>query len=284
MDNTQEIIELARREVAARKAAPRKARSEQPWTLAFLALAATVLAGIILLPIRGLDYRLQMIVHGVCAQAHHIQLGPWRLPLCARNTGLYAGFLSTFLFVLGHRRLRAAVLPPLSITLVLVLGALAMVADGVNSMLLDIGNYHLYQPHNELRVATGLMMGMMLGIFLPYLLNISLGAAPQPGQRILASWIEFGALLLLNIAIYAVVFFGPVWIYYPLAIFSVAGIVAVLFAANLFVLSMLGGLESRVRYLRQLARPATFALLLVAGELALLAWLRIWVEHAAMPM
>lgn len=284
MDNAHEIIEQARREVAARRHTTTRGHNDRPWTWSFVALALTLLAGLFLLPIRGLDYRLQMVVHGVCAQAHYVDFGPFRMPLCARNTGIYSGFLGTLLFVLASRRLRAAILPPLTVTLVLVIGALAMVLDGLNSLLLDIGGFHFYTPHNELRVATGLMMGMMLGIFLPYLLNITLGASLRSEQRILGSWLDYVALLLLNIAIYLLVFFGPVWIYYPLALFSVAGIASVLFVANLFVLSMVGGLEGQVRKFRQLARPATFALVLMSGELALLAGLRIWIEQAAMPM
>lgn len=285
MDNTQEILELARRDMVARRSAAVDARSEQPWLWAFVGLTATLLLGLLLLPIRGLDFRLQMIVHGVCAQAHYLNIGGLRMPLCARNTGIYAGFAGALIGLAALRRTRAAALPPIPITLTLILGAFAMVVDGVNSMLLDIGGYNLYTPFNQLRVITGLLMGTAIGVFLPLVLNVALRKDPQTGSRIVASWIEYAALLLIDAGLYVLVFFSPSFLYYPLALLSVAGIVGVLFASNLFVIAMVGGMEGRVARVRQLARPGALALVATSLELALLAGLRIWIEGGAgMPM
>jgi uncharacterized membrane protein len=253
--STEQILELARGEVAAREAA-RAEGSERPWLWAFVGLALVLLLGVFLLPIRGLDYRLQMVVHGVCAQAHYLNIGGLRMPLCARNTGIYAGTLGTFAGLLLLRRGRAAKLPPLPITLLLMLGAIAMVVDGLNSMALDLGGNKLYQPLR--RDARG-------------------------EQRVIGSWLEYVALLLGNAGLYLLIFWGPGLLYYPLALFSVAGIVGVLFACNLFVLAMVGGLEGRLARLRQLGRPATFAVGLTAVELLLLAGLRMWLE-STVPM
>jgi hypothetical protein len=66
----------------------------------------------------------------------------------------------------------------------------------------------------------------------------------------------------------------------PLALWSVAGIVGLLWASNVFVVAMVTGYEGRVRSLRQLAQPATIGLVLVAGELGLLAWLRFLLEQS----
>jgi uncharacterized membrane protein len=284
MDNTQDILELARQEIAARRAAEATRHPEQPWLWAFIALGTTLLLGLLFLPIRGLDYRLQMVVQGVCAQAHYLGLGGLRMPLCARNTGIYAGFVATALSLVALRRTRAAGLPPIAITLALVLGAIAMIVDGVNSMLLDIGNYHFYTPRNELRVASGLLMGSAIAVFMLLILNMALRKAPRVEQPVVRSWTEYAALLLADIAVYVLVFFGPDFLYYPLAILSVAGIIAVLFASNLFVLAMVGGLEGRISRLRQLSRPATLALIATGLELGLLAGLRAWLEHSTMVM
>jgi len=72
----------------------------------------------------------------------------------------------------------------------------------------------------------------------------------------------------------------PGWLYVPLALFSVLGIVGMLWASNMFVVAMITDHEGRVRALRQLAQPATIGLLLVVGELALLAWLRHLMEQS----
>lgn len=276
---TQRLIELASREIAARQAA-RAAEGERPWLWACVGLTLTLLIGLFALPIRGLDYRLQMVVHGVCAQAHYLIIGGLRMPLCARNTGLYAGSLATFLGILVLGRGRAGRLPRIPITLLLVLGALAMVVDGLNSMLLDLGGYNLYQPLNQVRVITGLLMGMAIGTFVVLMYNVSLRRDARMDQPVIGSWLEYVALLLGNAAFFLLIFWGPGLLYYPLALASVAGIVGVLFACNLFVLAMIGGLEGRVSRLRQLVRPATLSVVLTVVELALLAGMRGWLESS----
>ncbi len=279
MDNTEEILERARREMAARRVArATPAHSDQAWLWAFVAVGTTLLLGLLFLPIHGLDYRLQMVVHGVCAQAHYLNIGLLRMPLCARNTGIYAGFAGTLLALLALGRARAAALPPIAVSLALIVGAGAMVVDGLNSLLLDVGGYNAYRPMNELRLVTGLLMGTAIAVFMLLMLNVALRAGARKEQRVVGSVAEYAALLLVDAAVYLLIFFGPAQLYYPLAILSVAGIVGVLFACNLFVLAMVGGLEGRVVKLRQLARPATFALVCTAAELVLLAGLRIWVE------
>jgi uncharacterized membrane protein len=280
MDNTHEILEQARREVAARRSARHTLQSDQPWIWAFVALGLTLALGLVLLPIRGLDYRLQMVVHGVCAQAHYLNIGALRMPLCARNTGIYAGFAGALLALVALGRARAAQLPPIPITLALVLGVLAMAVDGVNSLLLDIGVPNLYAPRNELRVASGLLMGTAIAVFMLLMLNVALRRTPGADRRVVDSWIEYAALLLVDLGVYLLVFFGPPFLYYPLAILSVGGITAVLFASNMFVFAMIGGQEGRVERLAQLARPATLGLIFAGLELALLAGLRLWVERS----
>ena len=278
MDNAQEILDRARREIAARKRVVHEQPSDQAWLWAFAALGVTLLLGLLFLPIRGLDYRLQMIVHGVCAQEHFLRIGAMQMPLCARNTGIYAAVSGTLLFLLVMGRARAAALPSVTITLALMVGAIAMVVDGVNSLLLDVGGLNFYPPRNELRVITGLLMGSAIGVFLVLMFNLALRQRPETGRPILASWVEYLALLLVNVGLYILIFFGPTALFYPLAILSVAGILGVLFIANLFVAGMIGGFESRVSHLPQLARPALIALALTSAELALLAGLRIWIE------
>ena len=285
MDNTQDILERARADVAARRAAALTARSDEPWLWALAGSGLTLLLGLLLLPIGTLSDRLQLVVHGVCAQAHYLHVGALRLPLCARNTGIYAGFMGTLLCLMARGRGRAARLPHITITAVLMLGAIAMVADGVNSLLLDIGGYNVYTPRNELRVITGLLMGSAIGVFMLLMFNLALRRQPRTDQAIVSSWIEYVVLLLVNAGVYLLVFFGPAVLFYPLALFSVAGIVGVLFVANLFVMAMIGGWEGRVASLRGLARPATMSVVITALELAALAGLRVWVEGAMqMPM
>jgi uncharacterized membrane protein len=282
MDQTPDVLELARRDLAQRRfhEAQRAAERPQPWLWAFLGLSATLIGGVLFLPLGSLDHRLHLIVHGVCAQAHYLTIGSYTMPLCARNTGIYAGFLATVLYLLALGRSRAAKMPPLSITVALGLAVLIMGIDGFNSMLLDIGGLNVYTPRNYLRVITGLGMGIAIGTFFVLMFNLSLRYDARHEQRVLRNWPELLGMVAAAALLYGLLFSAPEWLFYPLAIFSVLGIVGVLFAGNLFVVAMLSGLEGRVLRLRQLARPATIGLALTAGELALLAWLRALMEQS----
>ena len=282
MDNTHEILELARREMAQRRyqELQQSAARQQPWLWAFLGITATLLAGLFFLPIGSLASRLHLVVHGVCAQAHYIAIGPYTMPLCARNTGIYAGFLATLLYLLVLGRGRAAKLPPWPITLLLAGAIIVMGIDGFNSMLLDIGGYNVYPPDNRLRVITGLGMGMAIGAFMLLMFNLSLRYNAQHEQRIIGGWAELLGAIMTAALLYGLLFFAPAWLFYPLAIFSVVGIFGVLFIANMFVVAMVSGLEGRILHLRQLARPATFGIIFTVGELVLLAGLRLWMERS----
>ena len=287
MDNTPDIIELAKRDIAQRRRAEieRSAAQQQPWLYAFLGVSLTLLAGVLFLPLGSLADRLHMVVHGVCAQAHYIEIGAYTMPLCARNTGIYAGFLAALLYLLALGRGRAAQFPKLPISLFLVTLVGLMGIDGLNSMALDIGGYNLYPPQNTLRVASGLGMGIAVATFMLAIFNLSLRYDARREQRVMRGWAELAGAFVVAFVLYAVLLNAPVWLYYPLALFSVVGIVGVLFMSNVFVVAMIGGLENRVIQLRQLSRAATIGLIATSLELAMLAGLRIWMEQAlGMPM
>jgi uncharacterized membrane protein len=280
--NTQDILDRAHRQVQERRATTAR-RADRSWQWAFCGLALTLIGGVWFLPGGTLAARLHLVVQGVCAQAHFLFLGPLQLPLCARNTGIYAGFLGSLLYLIALGRGRAGRMPPWPLLTLLGFGVIAMAVDGTNSLLLDMGNHNLYPPNNILRLITGLLMGTGMAVFLLLLFNISLRANVRTEQRVLGGWIEYGGALLADALLFGLIWTGPSVLFYPLAIFSVLGIVGVLFMTNVFVVAMVSGFENRLRRLPQLARPATFALIMTACELGLLAWLRSWME-SSMPM
>jgi uncharacterized membrane protein len=253
---------------------------QRTWQWAFLLLSAVVLGALVFWPTGTFASRLQVTVQGVCAQQHYVLFGNQRLPLCARNTGIYAGFLATLSYLLVIGRGRAAKMPPWSIVGFLAAAVVAMGVDGLNSMMRDLGNHNLYMPQNELRTATGLGMGMALAVFGVLVFNVSLRTNSRWDERIVGSWLDVGGAIVTSSVLYAAVWWAPQWLYVPLALWSVAGIVGLLWASNVFVVAMVTGYEGRVRSLRQLAQPATIGLVLVAGELGLLAWLRFLLEQS----
>src|SRR5947209_19058271 len=108
------------------------------------------LAALVFLPGASLLDRLRWLDSGICAQlaTHSFYPGGERLPLCARNTGIYLGFMVTLLTLYATRRGRVQRLPSWPMVAVLISGIFAMAVDGFNSFLLDLGQPHLYQPHN----------------------------------------------------------------------------------------------------------------------------------------
>src|ERR671922_2562992 len=99
---TEEILEMARKEIAARKVqviAERNTR-ELPWRYAFFGLVGVLLLALVAWPGTPLNWKMYAVVHGVCAQIHNVDVGGLQLPLCARNTGIYSSFLITGLYLL----------------------------------------------------------------------------------------------------------------------------------------------------------------------------------------
>src|SRR5437899_4916772 len=156
-------------------------------------------AVLVFLPGASLLDRLRWLDSGICAQlpTHSFYAGGERLPLCARNTGIYLGFIVTLLTLYATGRGRVQQFPPWPILILLLCGGFAMVVDGLNSFLLDLGMPHLYQPHNLLRLATGLATGLALASCALPMTN-RLFWREDNEQRSISSW---GAFLLLTLGL-----------------------------------------------------------------------------------
>lgn len=278
--SSEEIIELARREIAARQARALEERGmrEVPWRYAFLGMLGAMLVGMLLWPGAPLNWKMYAAVHGVCAQIHNVALGGEQLPLCARNTGIYSGFLLTmgYLAILG--RGRAARLPPPAIVVALAGLVAIMAIDGFNSMFVDLFLPHLYTPRNDLRTLTGIGMGTAMAVMMVLILNMSLRRDADMEQRVIGNWRELGGALLLGLLVHAAIYGNVAISYWPIAIVAWTGIVGILFCVNLLIIALMMRYEGRVTRLAELARPATLALIVTAIMLGALSWGRFWLE------
>ncbi len=275
--SSEEIIELARREIAARKERERSGR-DIPWRFAFIGLLGAILAGMLFWPGTPLNWKMYAAVHGVCAQVHNVSLGGEQLPLCARNTGIYSGFLLTFIYLWLLGRERAAKLPPPAIVVALVALVVIMAVDGFNSLFVDLFLPHLYTPRNELRTLTGIGMGTAIAVAMLLILNLSLRRDPDMEQRVIGNWRELGGALLLGLLVHAAIYGNVAITYWPIAIVAWTGIVGILFAVNLLIVALAMNYEGRVVRVVELARPATVALVLTAIMLGVMSWGRFWLE------
>ncbi len=246
-----------------------------------LVLYLALLAALVFLPGQSLIERLQWLDSGVCAQlpTHSFYPGGERLPLCSRNTGIYLGFLVTLITLHLAGRGRGQGLPAWPIALVLTSGVLALVIDGSNSLLLDLGLPHLYHPHNLLRLATGLLTGLALCTFVLPVLN-QLFWYHSNEQHSVPSWRAFLQFLPALILCYFAVASQSGLILYPVALLSTLGLLTALGSVNLIVIIAVSKREQSFAFYRELLPFFSLAVLCAGGEMLLLAQLKLLLLHA----
>jgi uncharacterized membrane protein len=125
------------------------------------------------------------LLHGLCAQipSHTFVLGGQPLPFDARMTGIYSGLAVAMIVATMRTRLRAAAFPTRGVMVTLVVLVTAMAVDGFNSLFLDLGMRHFYEPQNWLRLVTGAGAGIALGVTLCYLTAETLWRQPDYRAR-----------------------------------------------------------------------------------------------------
>lgn len=273
-------------EQAPRVAAPVRPRPrvwEPPtWALAALAVAyVAALAALIFLPGASLLDRLRALDGGICAQipSHSFYPAGQQLPLCARNTGVYVGFALGFLTLVGAGRLRASRLPRLPVALLL-LGLVGfMGVDGFNSLFVDLGLPHLYQPQNILRLISGLGTGVAMVAFIAPVSNGLLWRHEDARP----SFRSFGQLaVVVPLLLLALLAVGSqtAWLLYPIAILSSVGLLLALSLVNLVFLASFSPWIGRFARWRQVFPVFTLAVTLAAIELTLLFKVKLALLHA----
>lgn len=164
----------------------------------------------------SIEHKAHAALHGLCAQtpSHTFLMGDRPLPFDARMTGIYGGFIATALYLVGRGRHRAALLPTLPVMGVLALLVGLMAVDGFNSLFLDLGRPHPYQPHNGLRLVTGVGTGISLAIILCYLCAVTLWRRPDTNRRV-AGWRDLALLVPVQAPFLLSVAVGPGVLWFP---------------------------------------------------------------------
>jgi uncharacterized membrane protein len=246
--------------------------------LAFWGLLGASLLALVVTPwpIAG---KLYAIVHGLCAQrpSHSFALGGTNLPFDARMAGIYGGTLTTLLFLTARGRWRAIRLPSWPVLAALASFVVVMGLDGVNSTLMDFGYPYAYEPDNRLRLATGLLMGVALGVMLCYLTSATLWAYVEDAP-ILRGWRELALLLVCQGGMFLLIASGWGWLYLPVALALVGGAVTAVLLLSLTSLILLYRRENRARRPADVAGFASAALLLGYAVMALIAVGRWYLE------
>jgi uncharacterized membrane protein len=246
-----------------------------------VALYAVGLLAAIFAPGGTLIERMRALDGGICAQlpTHLFYPGGQSLPLCARNTGIYTGVTSTVLVLWASGRPRTARLPGLGVAIVLALAVALMAMDGFNSLLLDLRLPHLYEPHNLLRLATGLGTGVGMAAFLVPVAN-GLIWREEDERASFGRLSQLAVMLPILVLAFLLVASQIGWLLYPLALYSTTGLLIALSLVNLVFVVGLSGRIGRITSYRQLFPVFTLALALTVIELSALSLLKTAALHA----
>lgn len=199
---------------------------------------------------------------------------PMKLPLEARDFGIYVGFLVTWVYLIALGRGRAKGMPPPSILLASVIFVFIMGADGINAFFYDLKIVpHLYEPRLELRLGTGLLCGIAFAGILTPVVNYSLWRENDP-RPIFGNWKQFLGGLALMMVLFAINVSEIGIFFYPLAIITSASVIILIGLINLvFVTSLSGRAASAVTW-RDALNPFAVGVFLALIELAALSLLR----------
>jgi len=162
---------------------------------------------------------------------------------------------------------------------VLVLFILAWGLDGLNSYLSLFPNLpHLYQPHNILRLVTGMLNGIALSSLVYPVFSSTAWAAPSAGRSI-EKLAELPLLLLVGALLVAGVALGWPPVVYLLALLSVLGVLALLGLANAMIATIALRRENRAQHWADLALVLAVGAGATLAELAGLNLLRAWLTR-----
>lgn len=214
---------------------------------------------------------LDAVGFGLCHQLPERSLsgGGVRVPVCARDAGIYLGFAVALAVLALLHRDRPSYAPPIWVNIVLALGVVSMAADGLTSYA------GLRATSNELRFLTGLLTGFAIAAWLVPMLNAELWRIAGNG-RVLGTPRQFGVYVVtLGMSYAALWYLGPLLgILFPIV--ATLAIIVTFVSVNLVIVSLMPPLERRVDRLRDAWPMLAIALGLTVFELVMSSWLKIW--------
>lgn len=248
--------------------------------LTIVALATALVGAFLVMPPHSLYGKLQLIGFAICHQMpeRSFHLGGLKLPLCSRDTGTYLGALATLVALLASRRRRRNGLPVGPVMVLLGLAFVFFAVDGVNSYADSLPVVpQLYPPSNHLRLLSGMGCGIaIVAIVLP-LFNYSVWRDFEDGPILTLR--GFVVVLATAFPFYVAVAWGPPWLYYPLALAVIGGVLIVLSLVNGLLAYLIAGFERHARSWLDALPILAAGLIMTALELGVLGYVRYALER-----
>jgi len=220
-------------------------------------------------------------LHGLCAQrpSHSLQIGETTLPMDARMTGIYLGAAATVVWLIAARRLRAALTPSLPVLVLLASFVVALAVDGFNALFVDLRLPTIYEPSNLIRLATGMLAGIALGLALGHLFASSIWAHGDRERAVVMKPVELLAPIGFSAAIALLALSGMPMLYAPFAVGLVVAAVGVFWLLGIVVLALLSDSGWSCRMWSDLAPLALKSLIVAIVTVGALSGLRFAAEH-----
>lgn len=218
---------------------------------------------------------LRWLGYGLCHQLPDRSFfgGGLQVPVCARDTGIYAGFaIGLIVLYLAHRGRRPSEMPPWPVMLLLGSFIGIMVLDGVTSYA------GLRTTTNGIRLLTGLTTGFALSAFTLTLLNSQVWRRFDT-DRVLDGLQAVGIFVLGVPVAYVVIRYGGPLLGVAYAVAIALTIVVTFSAVNLVMVCLLPWFERRADTWRDMAAPLVIATVLTGAELAGASALKLWLER-----
>jgi uncharacterized membrane protein len=208
--------------------------------------------------------KMDTVAYAVCHRIPERSLffGGQQLPLCARCSGTFLGVLLTLITLTLAGRTRASRLPPPRVLMLLGGFILLWAFDGLNSYLTFYpGAPHLYEPQNWLRLTTGTLNGLALGILIFSIFQFSLWHAPRL-EPVVQGLGELSGLVAVAALMVGMVLSRDHRLLYPLALASTLGVVMMLTSVNTVIVLVATRRENSARRWRDAVWPLLIALAL----------------------
>lgn len=203
---------------------------------------------------------------------------PVKLPLEARDLGMYVGFIAVWVYLSSIGRGRARGMPPWQITATLVIFIGVMGFDGINAFAYDLHQKipalpYLYEPRLQLRLATGLLTGIAFAGILTPVVNYALWR--QDDHRpIIANWKHLAGALGVVAIVYIINESHLGLFLYPLAIITSASVPILVGLINMVFLLSIFRREGNALTWRDALNPFAAGVAFALIELGILSLLR----------
>ncbi len=220
--------------------------------------------------------KLFFINGGICAQrsAHSSFFQGQQLPLETRMIGIFAAFILTLGFLWFIGRGRVLRLPEAKFTIILVLLVGPVLVDGLNATAFDLGVFYLYPPQLFLRLVSGTLGGIGIGVLIQPFFNLVVWRYAYPGSSI-RGWGELAILLAIGIGLILATLSGWEGFFWPLALLAVAGVFFLMVMLNLMIFLILARRQNRVSTVLELFSLASVTFLFTIVEMGLFALFRL---------